>query len=197
MISVYMNGQPIDVQLEDEKTIGEVLRSFEETCEANQAAVIGIEINDKQITAEDFDAVAAAPLTDDTKFSFTVVTVTILKESFSQLSDLFTELSDKMAKVPVELQSGKNKEVSLSIKKVADGIDELCHFSSLATLFPETFKEAIIDGQSFKDFFNDFSPILLDFEQAMQNNDTVLIGDLAEYEICPRLKSISEALKNI
>lgn len=197
MISVYMNGQPIDAQLENEKTVGEVLKSFEETCEANDAAVIGIEIDDVQVTAEAFDAIAEKPLTDNIKFSFTVVTINMLKESFSQLSDLFNELSEKMSQVPVELQSGKNKEVSLSIKKVADGIDELCHFSSLATLFPETFKEAIIDGQSFKDFFNDFSPILLDFEQAMQNNDTVLIGDLAEYEICPRLKSISEALKNI
>ncbi len=197
MISVYMNGQPIDAQLENEKTVGEVLKSFEETCEANDAAVIGIEIDDVQVTAETFDAIAEKPLTDNIKFSFTVVTINMLKESFSQLSDLFNELSEKMSQVPVELQSGKNKEVSLSIKKVADGIDELCHFSSLATLFPETFKEAIIDGQSFKDFFNDFSPILLDFEQAMQNNDTVLIGDLAEYEICPRLKSISEALKNI
>ena len=50
-------------------------------------------------------------------------------------------------------------------------------------------------GKYFADFFEDFSPILHDFEDAMKNNDTVLIGDLSEYEICPRLKSISEALK--
>ncbi len=48
----------------------------------------------------------------------------------------------------------------------------------------------------FNEFFADFSPILIDFEQALQNNDTVLIGDLSEYEICPRLKAISEALNN-
>ena len=55
--------------------------------------------------------------------------------------------------------------------------------------------EETINGMNFKDFFEDFSPILHDFEDAMKNNDTVLIGDLSEYEICPRLKSISEALK--
>ena len=50
---------------------------------------------------------------------------------------------------------------------------------------------------NFNDFFKEFSPVLLDYEQALQSNDTVLIGDLSEYEICPRLQAISEALKNI
>ena len=61
----------------------------------------------------------------------------------------------------------------------------------------EDFKDTKINGMAFSDFFSDFSPILLDFEQALQNNDTVLIGDLSEYEICPRLKEISKTLKEI
>ncbi|MCQ2587329.1 MAG: hypothetical protein MJ174_04370 [Treponema sp.] len=197
MIKIYMNESPIDVKLEEEQTIGDVLKSFEQTCEENQATVIGITINNEQITADKFDEISSKPLTDDLCFNFTVVSVSMIKDAFLQLSDLFNTLSDKMAQVPVDLQSGKNNEVSIAIKEVADSIDELCHFASLATLFPETFKEAMIEGHSFKDFFTDFSPILLDFEQAMQNNDTVLIGDLSEYEICPRLKAISDALKTM
>lgn len=197
MIKIYMNESPIDVKLEEEQTIGDVLKSFEQTCEENQATVIGITINNEQITSDKFDEISSKPLTDDICFNFTVVSVSMIKDAFLQLSDLFNTLSDKMAQVPVDLQSGKNNEVSIAIKEVADSIDELCHFASLATLFPETFKEAMIEGHSFKDFFTDFSPILLDFEQAMQNNDTVLIGDLSEYEICPRLKAISDALKTM
>ena len=197
MIKIYMNESPIDVKLEEEQTIGDVLKSFEQTCEENQATVIGITINNEQIRADKFDEISSKPLTDDLCFNFTVVSVSMIKDAFLQLSDLFNTLSDKMAQVPVDLQSGKNNEVSIAIKEVADSIDELCHFASLATLFPETFKEAMIEGHSFKDFFTDFSPILLDFEQAMQNNDTVLIGDLSEYEICPRLKAISDALKTM
>ena len=36
-----------------------------------------------------------------------------------------------------------------------------------------------------------------DFEDALQNNDTVMLGDLSEYEICPRLKEISKALQSM
>lgn len=197
MISVFINGNQIDAQLEEEKTIGDVLNSFEQTCEANNAAVIGININGKNITAEIFDEESAKPIPEDCRFDFSVVTEQSIKDSFSTLSTLFDELSKKMEEIPVELQNGKNSQAIESIKNLADSIDEFCHIAALASLFPETFTNTNIDGKNFKDFFADFSQILLDYEQALQNNDTVLLGDLSEYEICPRLVSISQALKSM
>lgn len=197
MISFYINGDKVEVQLENEKTVGDVLHSFELTCEENNAAVIGITVDGKAITAESFDEESQKELGKDTKFEFSVVTIQSIKDAFAQLSILFDSLSERMESVPLDLQAGKNSDVSQSIKELADSIDQFCHVAALASLFPQTFKNTTIDNMNFKDFFSDFSPILLDFEQALQNNDTVLIGDLSEYEICPRLRSISEALKNI
>ena len=102
-----------------------------------------------------------------------------------------------MQEIPVDLQSGNNLEAIEAIKSLADSIDQFCHIAALASLFPSTFNSTLIEGMDFKVFFDEFSPILLDFEEALKNNDTVLIGDLSEYEICPRLQSISNALKNI
>ena len=197
MISFYINGQQVEVQLEDEQTIGDVLKSFEKTCEENKAAVIGIAVDEKQITAESFDEEAAKPLGKDTKFEFSIVTENDIKASFVKLSELFNELAVQMEGVPVALQTGKNLEVSESIKKLADSIDQFCHIATLASLFPETFSNESLNGINFKDFFAEFSPILKDFEEALQNNDTVMLGDLSEYEICPRLKEISAALQNM
>ncbi len=197
MISFYINGEPVEVQLEGEETIGDVLKSFELTCEENAAAVIGITVDGNSITAETFDSEATKPLGKDTKFEFSVVTRDSIKQSFAALSQLFSELSEQMENVPVALQSGKNKEVSDSIKKVADSIDNFCHIAALASLFPQDFSNTKIEGKDFAEFFEEFSPVLVDFEQALSNNDTVLIGDLSEYEICPRLKAISEALTQV
>ena len=197
MVEFYINGQQVEVQIEDEQTIGDVLKSFESTCEENNAAVIGITVDSKQITADIFDAEAAKPLGKDTKFEFSIVTENDIKASFSKLSELFAELANQMEGVPVALQSGKNLEVSESIKKLADSIDQFCHIATLASLFPETFSSESLNGINFKDFFAEFSPILKDFEDALQNNDTVMLGDLSEYEICPRLKDISKALQNM
>ena len=161
MISFYINGDPVEVQLEGEETIGDVLKSFEITCEENAAAVIGITVDGKTITADSFDQEASKALGKDTKFEFSVVTKDSIKQSFAELSKLFEELSHKMEDVPVALQSGKNQEVSDSIKKVADSIDNFCHIAALASLFPQDFASTKIDGKQFGQFFEDFSPILL------------------------------------
>ena len=197
MVEFYINGQQVEVQLEDEQTVGDVLKSFESTCEENDAAVIGIAVDSKQITAELFDEEAAKPLGSNTKFEFSIVTKNDIKASFEKLSELFNELAAQMEGVPVALQSGKNAEVSESIKRLADSIEQFCHVATLASLFPDTFSTSSLNGISFKDFFAEFSPILKDFEDALQNNDTVMLGDLSEYEICPRLKEISAALQNM
>ena len=194
MVEFYINGQNVDVQIEDEQTIGDVLKSFEQTCEENEAAVIGISVDGKQITAEIFDEEAAKSLGKNTKFEFSVVTKGSILESFQNLAVLFESLSEKMEEIPLAIQNGQNAEVTQSIKKLADNINEFSHVATLASLFPDTFTEIKINDMNFNDFFGDFSQILLDFEAALQNNDSVLVGDLCEYEICPRLKAISTAL---
>ena len=192
----YLNDEKIDVTLEGERTVGDVLKSFEITCEQNNAAVIGIQVNGKQITADLFDEEAKKELKDDTKFNFNVVTQQSIKESFKELSFLFKELALKLSEVPVALQSGRDKEAHTSIKNLADSIEEFCHIAALASLFQE-YTSITIDGNPFNEFFADFSPVLNDFEQALKTNDTVSIGDLAEYEICPRLNAISKSLENL
>lgn len=197
MIEFYVNGQKIEVQLENEQTIGDILQSFEQTCEENNAAVIGITVNGKVITADIFDDEIKNRLTDDIKFEFTVVTVQEIKDSFIKLSELFNQLSEQMEKVPVELQNGHNQEVSQSINTLADSIEQFCHVATLASLFPDTFTNTKVNDMNFQDFFADLSNMLKDFEDALQNNDTVMIGDLSEYEICPRLRAISNSLKSM
>ncbi len=144
-----------------------------------------------------FDEESAKPLEKNTKFEFSIVTKNDIKESFSKLSELFSELASQMENLPVALQSGKNLEVSESIKKLADSIEQFCHIATLASLFPDTFTPEKLNGINFKEFFSEFSPILKDFEDALQNNDTVMLGDLSEYEICPRLKEISKSLQTL
>ena len=71
----------------------------------------------------------------------------------------------------------------------------MCHVISLTPLFPETFNNIKIDDKNFSDFIKEFSPFLVDFENAIKENDTVTIGDIAEYEIKPRFESLINVIK--
>lgn len=193
----YINGDKIDASLEEEKTVGDVLQSFALEFEANKIAVIGISLNGKNVDADQFDEVSKEDLKNDMRFDFNVVTEAAVEESICILSDDLKELSKDTEQVPTLFINGKANEAHEIIKRIADAIDQFCHMTALASLFPNSFKITTIGNMALNDFFNDFSPILTDFENALEGQDTVLTGDLCEYEICPRLLQMSEALSKI
>ena len=195
-MEIHVNGEKIDASIEDEKTVGDILKAFEIDCQKQDAAVVGILIDGKKITAENFDEEAKHELSGNEKFEFDVVTKNSLKEEFKGLSIVFRELSKKMENVPLALQTGKDNEANGDIKILANAVEDFCHTATFASLFEE-FSLIRVEEKPLSEFFADFSPILEDFEEALKTGDTVGIGDLAEYEICPRLKSLADALEEI
>lgn len=191
----FVNNNKLDITLENEKTIGDVLRSFEEECAKNNATTIKVIINGKTMRAEDFDSVGSQEINDSTKLELTVISQDDISENFKNIKLRCQEIAPSLQEISVKLQIGKDKEANALIAQLADLLDNFCHTASLSSLFPDKFKELLIDGKSFSDFFADFTQILNDFEQAIASKDTVLIGDLSEYEISPRLLAIADAIK--
>ena len=193
----YVNKEKLDITLENEKTVGDVLKSFEAECAKNNATTISIILNGRNIGADEFDSVSGEPLADGTKIELTVVSQEEILNSFRAQLDDCAHLSSELTDLPVKLQSGKDKEASDLIAKVADFIERFCHTATLSALFPAVHEKLKIDGKSVSEFFQDFSQILGDFEQAISSKDVVLMGDLAEYEISPRLQAIAATIKEL
>ncbi len=196
-MELFVNGNKIDITLENEQTVGDVLKGMEEEFDKNNATTISIVLNGTKVEAEDFDTASKTPLAPDTKLELTVISMAELKESFAFEGKIASEIADSLEEIPVKLQSGKDKEAGTVISRLADLVDSFCKTASLASLFPEMYESIKIDGKTITDFFSDLSPILADFKQALEDKDTVLIGDLAEYEISPRLRAIADAAQGV
>lgn len=192
----FVNGEPIDITLENEKTVGEVLKSFEQEAEKNEATTIGIKINGKRIPAEAFDDAAKQPVDESLKIELQVLSKAAVLESFESAKAAFQELAKKLPEVPVALQSGKDKEASQMIAQLAEAIEDFCHTSALSALFPDVYERLVINGQSVTSFFEEFAPIMADFEESLKSKDTVTSGDLCEYEIAPRLEQVAQAIES-
>ena len=193
----YLNGERLDITLEGEKTVGEVLRSFEKTAQENNCATIAIKIDGKKIEAEDFDKAAAQELRGDTRIELTAVSQDSVAQAFKKSSEEISKTIELLLELPALLQSGSNSKAKNSITQLADVVDNFCHVTVLSSLFPEKFGKINVDGKSLSEFFADFTPIFNDLNGAMESGDTVLLGDLAEYEISPRLKALAEAVKDL
>jgi len=193
----FVNGQEIDITLEGEKTVGEVLRSFEETAAENKCATIGIKIDGKEISADEFDDAAAQDLKDETLVELTTVSEEAVAEAFKDSAAEISATADNLLELPALFQSGSDSKAKASIARLADALDKFCHVTAVSALFPEKFGKISAEGKSLSDFFADFMPIFNDLNGAMENGDTVLLGDLAEYEISPRLKALADAVREL
>ncbi len=193
-MNVTVNGNAVDITLEDERTVGDVLRGLETAFAQNNATTIGITLNGTSISADAFDAAAQTPLADDTAIDVTVVSEDDIKAAFAAEAETSRVIAAKLEQIPVQLQSGKDKDANAIISQLADLVDSVCHTASLAALFPSIFEKLSIAGKSVSEFFAEFSDILNNFRQALEDKDNVLIGDLAEYEISPRLTALADAI---
>lgn len=194
-MELFVNGSKLDVQLEDEKTVGDVLKAFEEECQKINTTTVAIQINGKNISAELFEEAAKEELKDDTIIELKTISQAAIEASFEEERKFCLKLADELKSVSIYLQSGKDNEANKLITSLADLIDNICHTASLSALFPDKFGNLLIDGKTLPDFFLDFSSILSELEKALETKDSVLTGDLAEYEISPRLEMLAKSLE--
>ena len=193
-MQLKVNDAPVDITLEDEKTVGDFLKSFEEAIEKEDATTTGIVLDGKSISADEIDAIQDRPLDDSTSIELTVISKPQIIESFRGDIASLTNLSEKLGEISVLIQSGKDGEAFSIINSLANEMANFVRNARLSALFPDVYEKITVDGKDLNTFFEDFSVILKDFEQALSEKDTVTVGDLAEYEINPRLQQIIESL---
>lgn len=196
-MKLSVNGQAIDITLENEKTVGDVLKSFENEMAKNDATTVKIVLDGKEISSEEFDSILGAEISEKTTLDLSVISKAEITASLYNIADTFSVLSEKLKDIPVLLQSGKDKSAAEIIRELATECNTFCHITTMTMLFPDLYGKMMIDGASLNDFFKELLPILNDFETAMKDKDTVTLGDLSEYEMVPRLQSIVNAIKSV
>lgn len=193
-MNFYVNGNKLDITLENEKTVGDVLKGFEEEAEKNDATTVSIELNGNVIDAEKLDEAFSQELSESTDLRLQVISKNDITQNFAINAENFMKISEGLQNISVLLQSGKEKDANEIIENLANEIDRFCHTATLSALFPDTYRKIIIDGNDLGTFFGEFTPIFKDFKDAMEAKDTVTVADLAEYEISPRLEQIAKAI---
>lgn len=191
-MEIFINNTKADITLEDEKTVEDVLKGIETECEKIDATIIGVSIDDEEIDAEQLSN-RFSDLIENIK---TLSITTICKEDivfyFKSINENLESIEKELTEIPVYLQSGKEKESTDIVKNFAETFDNFCKAITLSSLFADYFANTKQKAENISEFLSDFAPILTDFENAFKEKDTVLIGDLSEYEIAPRIVKMKE-----
>lgn len=195
-MDIYLNSEPLQLQLEDEKTLGDFLIGFEKLSEEFEATIIKIIVDGKIITADKIDENSSIPLDSIQKLELETLKKSDILETYANINNECENLFEKLENVGVQLQNNSDLEASKTVAEFANFFDYFCRIMTLSTLF-DFYEKLDFDGLKAKEFLSDFSPILNDLKNALEEKDTVLIGDLCEYEILPRLKTIQKTIMQV
>lgn len=108
---------------------------------------------------------------------------------------LFEERARELADLPVLLQTGKEAQ---AMKAVLFFIEI---FNKVIRIIPELRRRGVDTGSirvgdlGMPEFYAAFNEILRELTEAFEHKDVVLIGDLAEYEVLPRMRSFFAAMR--
>jgi hypothetical protein len=109
-------------------------------------------------------------------------------------AELYRGQEAELTELPVLLQTGKDER---AMKAVVFFIEI---FNKVIRLIPELehrgleTKEVRIGGEGLSEFYASFNDILRRLSTAFEDTDSILIGDLAEYEVAPRMTEFFKAL---
>jgi hypothetical protein len=118
------------------------------------------------------------------------------KQEILNCNVLASEIVSRLEDLPLDLQTGKDKRALETIRLFSHITEKLLRLLSLLKQTGLETEAIAIDSVPLTRFIDDFTIALHELVAAYEAKDTVLTGDLAEYEMAPRLVSLYSALKD-
>ena len=104
------------------------------------------------------------------------------------------EVCARLETLPLDMQTGKDARAAETINAFSGITEKVIRvYNNLkAEGFP--FGDTVIDGMPVDSYMGEFNAALRSLLSAYEQHDTILVGDIAEYEIAPRLRNLHAAL---
>jgi hypothetical protein len=108
---------------------------------------------------------------------------------------LVESTAQRLEDLPLDIQTGKDGRAAETVQIFSTITEKLFRIFSLLKLEGFITDTLLIDAMPFSAFIDDFSAALKELLAAYEVKDAVLVGDLAEYELAPRLRTFYAAIK--
>jgi hypothetical protein len=108
---------------------------------------------------------------------------------------LVGSVAERLTELPLDMQTGKDGRAAETIQLFSRTGEKLIRLLGILRREGLLVDAPLIDGRPIRDFMEEFGAALGELTAAYENHDTILLGDLAEYELAPRLVQLYGALK--
>ncbi len=192
---ISINGKKIDFQLELEKNIGEILGSVEAECERSGMTITGIRVDGREIPADNLDSLFSRENESVSSIELSTISGKDVVLRLRGLGDRFSSFVPQLKEIPVQLQTGKDLQVLETIHAFSSDLQNL--YQLLPLLDITGVNDAGMGTGDLHSYPGELAPILAELLSALEAKDTVLVGDLSEYELAPRIEKLGTALASV
>jgi len=115
----------------------------------------------------------------------------------SRTGPLVSEICARLEELPLDIQTGKDARAAETVRTFSGVAEKVFRvFDVLKTKgFPVG--EITVENMSLTAYIAEFSTALRELLAAYEQHDTVMVGDLAEYEMAPRLRGLHAAVVDL
>lgn len=186
---IKINGEELAYTLEDEKTIGEVLGGIEAACRQAHETVVDVQVDGKQLTAAELDRLFAQSPDSGITIDLSTVSGESIRRYMQELVKELLAYAEEFEQIPVYMQTGKDSKVLTLLETFSVKLHELYR----AFLLPEVTELPLdirIGDKPLDSYQKEINALMQDIVSAIEEKDIIQIGDLAEYELAPLVKTL-------
>jgi hypothetical protein len=118
------------------------------------------------------------------------------REEINRTESLVSAIAGRLEDLPLDIQTGKDGRAAETMQLFSRTAEKLFRLLFILKSSGLSMDTLIVDNRNVKEFMTDFNSALKELNAAYENRDAVLVGDLAEYELAPRLIKFFTALKD-
>ena len=193
---IKINGEELSYTLENEKTLGEVLGSIEEACCHEHETIVQISVDGKELTSQELDLLFTQPVDTDITIELSTFSGAEIRNYMKGLMKELSGYAEEFEQIPVYMQTGKDVQVLNLLGTFSEKLNEL-YRSLLLSDVTELPIDIQIEEKSIHEYQKDITALLHDIVSSIEEKDIIQVGDLAEYELAPLVKTLINGVSSI
>ena len=193
---IKINGEKLSYTLENEKNLGEVLGSIEEACCREHETIVQVAVDGKELSSHELDLLFKQPVDTDITIELSTFSGTEIRNYMKGLTQELSEYAKDFEQIPVYMQTGKDVQVLNLLGTFSEKLKEL-YRSLLLSDVTELPIDIQIEDKSVHEYQKEITTLLHDIVSSIEEKDIIQVGDLAEYELAPLVKTLINGVSSI
>ena len=186
---IKINGEELSYTLENEKTVGEVLGSIEEACCREHETIVQVAVDGKELSSNELDLLFKQPVDADITIELSTFSGVEIRNYMKGLTQELSKCADDFEQIPVYMQTGKDMQALKLLGVFSEKLNELYRSLLLSDVTELPF-DIQIEGKSVHEYQKEITALLRDIVSSIEEKDIIQVGDLAEYELAPLVKTL-------